>query len=186
MTRRPTTLLAALFATLLVLLAACGSDDGGEDGGEEAGPGSTVGGACPSTVFDGTVTREADPITEGHVPVDLADGDLVDGFAVPVGSTTTVYLATYELDEANAGSTFTAPAGETLVTVNVPNEATTDPTGVALIVDSGGGSTSSGAVVDGGVGVAPIEVSPDQVCMSVRVEKDHEAIDGTFSVPVAG
>jgi hypothetical protein len=182
---RPPRLLGLALAPLLVL-AACGGDDGGEDpGAESADTTGVAANACPEAVFDGTIRREADPISTGHVPVELDGEDVVDGLAVPIADTLTIYLATFDLDEERIGETLVAPEGETLVTLNVGREPTTDPGGVALIVDSGGGSTSSGAVLDGGYGLAPIQVDDERVCLSVRIEKDHESVDGTVSVPVA-
>lgn len=171
------------FLLLSVVAVGCGSDDGGGGGGgAEAVDGA---GGCPSTVFVGEVSREADPQQAEHRPVTLSGDDIESGLAVALGDRFTVYLATYELAEDEVGATLTAPPGEVLVTLNVPSTASTQPTDGYLTVDSGAGAISTGSTVEGGVAIEPIEVTDDAVCMTVLVEKDYELVDGTFRVPVA-
>lgn len=169
----------------LVIVAACGGDDGG--GGEDAASGTDDGGSsggCPSAVFEGEMSRDADPQQTEHEPVELTGDDIVSGLAVPVGDRYTVYLATYELDPATLGGTLTAPEGEVLATLNLPSEASTEATDGYLTVDSGAGAISTGSPVEGGIDIQPIEVGGDTICMTVHIEKDYELVDGTFAVPV--
>ncbi len=171
--------------TALVLVAACGGDDGG--GGEDTASGSdgdSGPGGCPSAVFEGEVSRDADPVQSEHEPVELTGDDIVSGLGIAVGDRYSVYLATYELDPATLGSTLTPPDGEVLATLNIPSEASTEPTDAFLTIDSGGGAISTGSPVEGGIVIEPIEVGGDDICMTVHIEKDYELVDGTFTVPV--
>ena len=61
----------------LVIVAACGGDDGG--GGEDAASGTDDGGSsggCPSAVFEGEMSRDADPQQTEHEPVELTGDDI--------------------------------------------------------------------------------------------------------------
>lgn len=168
------------------VVAACGGDDGegGEDAATSADDGGSSGG-CPSAVFEGEVSRDADPVQTEHEPVELTGDDIVSGLGIAVGDRYTVYLATYELDPESLGGTLTPPDGEVLATLNIPSEASTEPTDAFLTIDSGGGAISTGSPVEGGIDIEPIEVGGDTICMTALIEKDYELVDGTFTVPVA-
>jgi len=171
--------------TALVFVTACGGDDGG--GGEDTASGSDAAsgsGGCPSAVFEGEVSRDADPVQSEHEPVELTGDDIVSGLGIAVGDRYTVYLATYELDPATLGGTLTPPDGEVLATLNIPSEASTELTDAFLTIDSGGGAISTGSPVEGGVDIQPVEVGGDTICMTVLIEKDYELVDGTFTVPI--
>jgi hypothetical protein len=177
--------LALVLATLLALcgLAACSSDDGGDDEASSGGDAGS-GGSCADAVFEGDLSRDSDPSNPEHEPVTLTGEDIVSGTAVSAGSSYTVYLASYELDDGDLGATLVAPEGEVLATANLPAEGTADATNVFLTVDSGAGAISSG-VVSPDVEIDVIDASADQVCMTVDIQKDYESLQGTFSVPVA-
>lgn len=186
MTLRPrTSLLALLLVPALALgVVACGGDDDGGGGDESAADGGGDGGGCPDGVFDGELAREADPSNPDHEPVTLSGDEIVSGLAVSSGSSYTVYLASYELDEADLGTTLVAPEGEVLTTMNLPADGSADATNVFLTIDSGAGAISSG-VVTPDVSVDVIEAGDEQLCLTVDINKEFETVEGTFSVPVA-
>lgn len=184
---RRSPLLALLLAAVLALgIVACSSDGGDGGGGDDAAGESadSGGGSCPDTAFEGDLARETDPSNPEHEPVTLTGDDIVSGLAVPAGSSHTIYLATFELDPAEVGTTLVAPEGEVLVTMNVATDGSADATNVFLTIDSGAGAISSG-VVTPDVAVDVLDVSDDQVCLSATINKDYETLDGTVSVPVA-
>lgn len=183
--RRRTSLLALLLVPALALgVVACGGDDDGGDGGDEAAAdGGGDGGGCPDAVFDGDLARETDPSNPDHEPVTLSGEEIVSGLAVSAGSSYTVYLASYELDEADLGTTLVAPEGEVLATMNLPADGSADATNVFLTIDSGAGAISSG-VVTPDVSVDVIEAGEEQLCLTVDINKEFETLEGTFSVPV--
>lgn len=182
---RRSRLLALLLATALALgVVACSSDSDSGGGDDAATESDDTGGSCPDTAFDGDLSREADPANAAHEPVTLTGDDIVSGLAVPAGSSHTIYLATYELDPAEVGTTLVAPEGEVLATMNVATDGSADATNTFLTIDSGAGAISSG-VVTPDVAVEVIDVSDDQICLSATINKDYENLDGTVSVPVA-
>ncbi|MCP3988941.1 MAG: hypothetical protein GY724_07695 [Actinomycetia bacterium] len=184
---------------LVVLAAGCG-DDGATDetGTAEDGPQATEqesGGEtpkeCPTEPFAGELSRLA-LADLGHTDVALADGDLVDAaaFAIGAGYQYTVYVASFEIDDDDMGTTLEAPPDEVLVTFaarGVDGEEI-EP-GVVydesfVIIDSGGGAENR--PIDPTGTVEFIAFSDNHLCLKINFLDENQAMSGTVSARVTG
>ena len=189
----------------VVLASACGSDDpppdlatgdeaavddGEQDGGEDQSEGSIGAADCPAAPFAGELSRTALPDL-GHTDVALTGGDVLDAaaFALGAGFQYTVYVASFEIDDEDMGTTLTAPSGEVLVTFAARGEdgGPIEP-GVVydetfVIIDSGGGAENR--PVDPTGTVEFIALSDDHICLEIDFIDENQIMTGTVSARVA-
>ncbi len=194
---------------IIVLMAACGGGNSSEDNSsttepqvsepqvtdqeqdtdEQATENDSVNG-CPTHPFVGELSRTASSDL-GHTAVALADSDLVDAaaFSLGAGVQYTVYLASFEIDDEDVGSTLTAPAGEVLVTFaargldggQIEPGVVYDETFV--IIDSGGGAQNH--PVDPVGTIEFIAFSDEQICVNIEFLDENQTMSGTVSARVA-
>ncbi len=185
--------------SLLSLAAGCGSggatdetataQDDREATEQESGGGTPD--ECPTEPFTGELSRTA-AADLGHTDVALADGELVDAaaFALGAGYQYTVYVASFEIDDDDMGTTLEAPPGEVLVTFAARGlDGEEIEPGVVydesfVIVDSGGGAENH--PVDPTGTVEFIAFSDSHLCLKIDFLDENQTMSGTVSARIVG
>lgn len=142
--------------------------------------------ACPSKPFVGSIARDEDNVN-AQPSAELIGADVKRALAFDFGSArnTTVYLATYALDQRELGSTIEAPPGETLVAIFLrPKTGDLEPgkrlktprDSVTAIVDTGGGAQASTGEVRARARI--LEFSDTEVCFTIDYRSDLQRVKG--------